>query len=459
MPRAAGGHGLFAGKLAVARLAARASRRSGRGGGTALPGKLLLRMAPDAIERLAAPLRGAVVLSATNGKTTTAKMAAAVLEPPIELCRNAEGANLESGVASALLHGAAPGRLGLFEVDEAALEGVCARLRPQTLVLGNLFRDQLDRYGELELIGERWRRVVAALPASSGVIANADDPLVASIGAQAAGATSFGIEDASAGRAAMQHAADSKWCVRCGARLLYDAVYLGHLGLWRCGTCGLARPRPDVRAVEVRSHGLEAIAFTLETDAGRAPVRLPIPGLYNVYNALGAAAFGLGQGLAPAAVAAGLERFSAAFGRFERFTLEGRPAVLLLVKNPAGTNEVIRTLAADPAPKSVLVALNDRIADGRDVSWVWDVDFEELTGQVAGAVVTGTRAAEMGVRLKYAGLSPALIQVEPALEPALDRAAQAGQGPLYLLCTYTALLELRGLLADRGAVDHHWQAA
>jgi UDP-N-acetylmuramyl tripeptide synthase len=214
-----------------------------------------------------------------------------------------------------------------------------------------------------------------------------------------------------------------------------------------------------VRAVDVRPHGLEAISFTLETDAGQAPVRLPIPGLYNVSNALAAAAIALGQGLAPAGVAAGLERFSAAFGRFERFTLNGRPAVLLLVKNPAGANEVIRTLAADPAAKSVLVALNDRIADGRDVSWVWDVDFEELTGQVSGAVVSGTRAAEMGVRLKYAGLSPAVIEVEPGLERALDLAAGCGDGPLYVLCTYTAMLELRGLLADRGAVDHHWQAA
>jgi UDP-N-acetylmuramyl tripeptide synthase len=188
-------------------------------------------------------------------------------------------------------------------------------------------------------------------------------------------------------------------------------------------------------------------------------VQLPIPGLYNVYNALAAAAIGLAQGLSPAHVATGLERFSAAFGRFERFALNGRPAVLVLVKNPVGANEVIRTLAADPARKSVLVALNDRIADGRDVSWVWDVDFEELTGQVAGAVVSGTRAAEMGVRLKYAGLSPALIEVEPGLERALDRAVDTGDGPLYLLCTYTAMLELRGLLARRGVVDHHWQAA
>ena len=209
----------------------------------------------------------------------------------------------------------------------------------------------------------------------------------------------------------------------------------------------------------MRTIGLEASEFTLELPSGSAAVRLPVGGLYNVYNALAAAAIGHAHGIPAATVADGLGRFSAAFGRGERIDLDGRPALVLLIKNPAGANEVIRTLAAEPARKTLVVALNDRIADGRDVSWIWDVDFEELVPQVAQVVVTGTRAAEMGMRLKYAGLDAAAIRVEPALEAALDAGRAAGDGPLYLLPTYTAMLDLRRLLVDRGAVRPYWEAA
>jgi lipid II isoglutaminyl synthase (glutamine-hydrolysing) len=450
---------LFTAKLAAARATATATRLSRAGGGTTLPGKLLLRMEPDAIGRLAGRLASTTVISATNGKTTTAKMAAAVLEADgRRLCRNAGGANLTSGVASALL---AAGRdeEGLFEVDEAALPAVVDALRPGQLVLGNLFRDQLDRYGELELIGDRWRSMVSAPGFGATVIHNVDDPLVASIGAAAPAAITFGLEDDGAARTTMQHAADSKWCPRCGTRLVYEAVYLGHLGRWRCPACRLERPRPEVRATAVRADGLEATEFRLELPRGDVDVRLPIPGLYNVYNALAAAAACVAHGVSPAVIGGGLERFSAAFGRFERITLSGRPAVLLLVKNPAGTNEVIRTLAADARPKTLLLALNDRIADGRDVSWIWDVDFEELVEQVDSVVATGTRAAEMALRLKYAGVSPARIAVEPQLGHALDALGGEDDAPAYLLATYTAMLDLRGLLEQRGLVRPYWEAA
>ena len=450
---------IFRAEVVVARLAAAASRRTGSGGGTTLPGKLLLRLSPDAIGRLAAPLDRSTVVSATNGKTTTAKMAASVLEAGgADLCRNHGGANLDSGIASALLTARA-GQVGLFEVDEAALTGVCATLRPSTLVLGNLFRDQLDRYGELELIGDRWRSLVASLAGDTVVAYNADDPLVAGVGVAAPKGFGFGIEDASISRESMQHAADSKWCARCGHRLGYDAVFLGHLGHWRCPNCGNARPAPAVVARAVRTIGLEASEFTLELPSGSAAVRLPVGGLYNVYNALAAAAIGHAHGIPAATVADGLGRFSAAFGRGERIDLDGRPALVLLIKNPAGANEVIRTLAAEPARKTLVVALNDRIADGRDVSWIWDVDFEDLVPQIAQVIVTGTRAAEMGMRLKYAGLDAAAIRVEPALEAALDAGRAAGEGPLYLLPTYTAMLDLRRLLVDRGAVRPYWEAA
>ena len=343
---------LFEAKVGLARATAVTSRTTGRGGGTTLPGRLLLRLQADALQRLAERLpKGAAVVSATNGKTTTAKMAASILSPPLRLCRNAAGANLASGVASAMLRGG-PADLGLFEVDEAALPAVAEALAPRALVLGNLFRDQLDRYGELELIAAGWRDLAARLGPATTLVSNADDPLVASIGRDRERHIWFGLDDPTAALPEMQHASDSKWCVRCGARYAYTAVYLGHLGDWRCPACGDARPQPSVTAREIQIDGLDAVGFRLCTPAGDVAVRLPLPGVYNVYNALAAAALALELGAGLEQVRAGLERFSAAFGRFERIDLGGGEAVLLLVKNPAGGNEVIRTLAADEAPEA-----------------------------------------------------------------------------------------------------------
>jgi UDP-N-acetylmuramyl tripeptide synthase len=416
-------------------------------------------MQPDAISVLGRSLvGGSAVVSATNGKTTTAKMAASILEPEHRLCRNGAGANLESGIASALL-GATPAAIGLFEVDEAALPAVTGALAPGVVVLGNLFRDQLDRYGELETVGACWRRMVAALPPETTVVYNADDPLVASIASAHPARVAFGIDDPAAALPALPHAADSKWCPACGTRLVYDAVYLGHLGDWHCPACHVSRAPLDIAARAVSAHGLDAVEFSLAMAGAQVDVRLPLPGTYNVYNALAAAA--LARGLAdvtPARVAQGLESFSAAFGRFERIQVGGRDTILLLIKNPAGANEVVRTLCSDTEPMSLLVALNDRIADGRDVSWIWDVDFEPLEGRVEHAVVTGTRAAEMGMRLAYAGVPRGAIEVAP-MASAVDRGAAAGGGPLYVLATYTAMLELRHQLAGRGIVRPYWEAA
>ena len=449
----------FTAKVVAARAAAGLSRRTRAGGGTTLPGKLLLRMAPDAIERMTARLAGgSVVISATNGKTTTAKMLAALLEPERRLCRNTAGANLESGVASALLHchGA---DLGVFEVDEAALPGVAARLEPRAMVLGNLFRDQLDRYGELEAIAARWERMTAALPAGSHLVRNGDDPLVASL--ESPGETlTFGIDHEGSALAEMPHASDSKWCPACGTRLRYERVYLGHLGDWSCPGCGRRRPPLDVWADALDPRGLDGTRFVLRTPLGDADVELPMPGLYNVYNALAAAAAACAVGgVDVARMAQGLERFDAAFGRFERLRVGDRDAVLLLAKNPAGANELIRTLVTDSRPKQLLVALNDRIADGRDVSWIWDVDFELLAGHVQGVVTAGTRAAEMAMRLKYGGVGGDRLEVAGSIDAGLDRALAGGEGPVYLLGTYTAMLELRAVLARRGVVRPYWEAA
>jgi UDP-N-acetylmuramyl tripeptide synthase len=349
----------------------------------------------------------------------------------------------------------------LFEVDEAALPEVARRVSPRALSLGNLFRDQLDRYGELELVAQRWRELVSRLPAGAALVANGDDPQLGAIAVDRPGSVVFGLDDPRHASPTLQHAADSKWCVRCGTPYEYAAAYIGHLGDYRCPNCGDARPPLDVVAREIELHGLERVSFELVTPEGTARVELRLPGLYNVYNALAAAALSRSLGISLEAITVGLQGFSAAFGRFERIQLDDRSLLVLLIKNPAGANEVVRTLVAGGAPKLLLVALNDEIADGRDVSWIWDVDFEPLLGRLERLIATGERAAELALRFKYAGLPEAAIEVVPALETALDRGLEltAPGEELTALPTYTAMLALRELVAGRGFVKPYWEAA
>jgi len=451
----------FAAKLAAARAAGAVSRRAGRGG-TSLPGRLLMRLEPRAIGRLAARLeRGSVVISATNGKTTTAQMAAAILERTgARLVHNRAGANMAGGVATTLAAAARPGRrmdgdLGVFEVDEFWLGQVAADLHPRALLLANLFRDQLDRYGELDTIADRWAEVAATT--HGRLVLNADDPAVADLGRERVGSLYFGVQDTQLALPDMQHAADAKHCRRCGAPYRYDAVFLGHLGHYHCESCGARRPDPSVRAQDVVLEGIRSARFTLATAQGSVPVRIALPGLYNVYNALGAAALTLAVGTPLRDVQAGLEAVAPAFGRAETMRVGDRELSILLVKNPAGANEVLRTLALEDGELDLLGVLNDRTADGRDVSWVWDADWELLVGRVRRMTCSGTRAAELALRMKYAGLDTDRVHVVDGLEGGLDAALSHGTGPLYIVPTYTALLELQDLLTSRGQAEAYWR--
>jgi lipid II isoglutaminyl synthase (glutamine-hydrolysing) len=467
--------GPLAPKLALARAIGALSRRRG-GGATSLPGKVLMRLDRDALAQLARRLpRGSVLLSATNGKTTTATMASSILEQAgISLVNNRAGANMGGGIASTLLAAAGPGdaiagELGLFEVDEFWLERMVVELHPRLLVLGNLFRDQLDRYGELETIADRWAHLVRAGDGrDSDLVLNADDPLVADLGRDRDGVVYFGVEDDSLTMPHLAHAADSKYCRRCGAPYVFDAVYLGHLGHYHCTHCGQTRPVPAVAAEHVALEGVHAARFDLRTPTARAAVRLPLPGLYNVYNAIAAAALTTALGVPLDTIVAGLESVEAAFGRAETVSLAlqadgGPPRVrelrILLVKNPAGANEVMRTLLLEPGEHDLLGVLNDNIADGRDVSWIWDADFEMLASRVRRATCSGTRAPELALRLKYAGVPAERLVVEPDLSRALARAAAdraTADAPLYALPTYTAMLALRELLVAHGQVRSAW---
>src|SRR3954462_1643693 len=382
-------------EIALARAVAALSRGVGVGGGTTIPGKLLAELDRGAIDCLAARLAaGTAVVSATNGKTTTTAMAAEILRPRPRLAHNRAGANLVSGVASALLS-AGDADLGLFEVDEGALPELLKRLRPRAICLGNLFRDQLDRYGELELVAERWREAVGALPAEARLVYNADDPQLALVGEARAGGVAFGLDDPSVARPSVQHAADSKYCVRCGARDADAAACGGHLGDYRCPRGDHERPPLEVAARDVSLQGLERAGFRLDTPEGSRRIELRLPGLYNVYNAVAAATLARALGADLEEIAAGLGRFSAAFGRFERIAVGGTQILLLLIKNPAGANEAVRTLVGGGPPDLLVVALNDEIADGRDVSWIWDVDFEPLLPRLETLVASGGGAARL----------------------------------------------------------------
>jgi UDP-N-acetylmuramyl tripeptide synthase len=448
-----GGAGL---RASVARGVGHVVRASGHGG-TSLPGKVLLRMDRNAIARLTGELAdGNVLVSATNGKTTTTALAASIFDAAATpTVHNVAGANMAGGIASALLRRRADARLGLFEVDEFWRDSVAAACAPRAVLLGNLFRDQLDRYGELEAIGERWAALAATLP--TRLVLNADDPLVADLGRAHSDALYFGVEDTAAARpGGLAHASDSTHCRRCGAAYLYAHVYIGHLGIYECPGCGQRRPQPAVSAHDVTLEGLRGASFELRTPQRAMRVRIGLPGLYNVYNALAAAALTTALGVAPETIATGLERAGAVFGRGERITLGDVELAILLIKNPAGANEVLRLLGTGAGSHDVLGILNDEIADGRDVSWIWDADFEALAPRVRHLTCSGTRAAELALRFKYAGLAPERISVAANLEQAFDGALARADRELYALPTYTAMLALRALLARRGQAASSW---
>jgi UDP-N-acetylmuramyl tripeptide synthase len=425
------------------------------------------------------------MVSGTNGKTTTARMLGSILSAAgLEPLHNRSGSNLERGLVSALVAAAGPAgglpneyRAGLFEVDEAAVPGVLPSVQPRVLLLNNLFRDQLDRYGELDAIYSRWKAALPRLRPGSTLVLNADDPAIAGLAITPglrAKVVTLGIEDSRHTLEALPHAADSISCPRCNSRLQYSLILLSHLGHWRCPVCGLERLRPDVAATRVRLNGTDSSVVTLRTPRGEVDITVQVPGLYNVYNALGAVASALSFGVPLETIKRGLESFTAAFGRIERVVVPGegeRSLLMALVKNPVGFNEVLRMLfplagaegeEREP-PRHLLIIINDLIADGRDVSWLWDVDFEVLVTSpppLGRVEVSGIRAADMALRLKYAGIEPDILSVDESLGGALDEAVEAlppGQ-TLYVLPTYTAMLAFREILNDRGWVrSRFWE--
>lgn len=461
--------------LLLGRGARSVARRLGRSGGTAIPGLVAGALAPGLIERLAQqPGHGVLTVTGTNGKTTTTHLLAAILrEAGIDPLTNPSGSNLERGVVAAYAGGVdgrgmlpdAERRAGVFEVDEAALARLLPRLRPRQAVFLNLFRDQLDRYGEVDSVAEGWARALDEVATPPALVLNADDPSIAQLAQHARGArvVTFGVDDDAVALAHAEHASDARFCT-CGARFTYEAIYMGHVGRWCCDGCGRRRPVPDVsaRRIELREDG-STVHVTIGQHAEGVESQtfqfeLPLAGLYSAYNALAAAAAAHALGIEASTIASALAQAGPAFGRQEHFEVAGRRARLLLAKNPAGLNEVLRVLTVAAPPLTVLAMLNDGVQDGQDVSWIYDADLEMLAGTGATIVCSGDRADDLALRFALAGAPPVAVitQTDRALDAALARTPPGGR--LDVVATYTAMMDVRAALARRAGVGAYWEA-
>jgi UDP-N-acetylmuramyl tripeptide synthase len=448
--------------VALARLAGWLSRVAGRGGGTTVPGLLLLKVRPAAVSDLAAALpQGSIAISATNGKTTTARLVVdASQSAGLGVAANPSGSNLLRGVATALLESRNAGAdVGVFEVDEAALPATAQEISPGVVVLMNLFRDQLDRYGELEGIVDSWSDLLGRLPSDTTVIGNADDPAIVGLLEDRPGRVFFGVADTSIGRPALPHAADTTRCRHCESELVYGLVTIGHMGHWHCPNCDWRRPEPDVTAEAVQLAGLGGQTLTVAAGGETVELRVELPGLHNSYNVTAALATTLAMGLDLATSATAMSATRAAFGRAEKVEVGDRRLVMLLAKNPTGANENVQTLLLEAGAFDVLVILNDRTADGQDVSWIWDVDYEPLIPRLASLTLAGDRAYDLALRFRYAGMEANQLTVVPDIAAALDAAlaAIAPGSTLYALPTYTAMLDLRAVLVERGITHAFWE--
>ena len=451
-------------RLAVAggRLTGIASRRLGFGGGTSAPGLVALRLAPRLISDLAMGLsHGSILIAGTNGKTTTARLVAAMLsDAGHRMVQNRAGANLDSGVASAMIAATDLAKglsadWGLFEVDEAALPGMAFELRPKIIALLNLFRDQLDRYGEVDYIERLWRKCLERQPADVTIVYNGDDPaLVHLVTGLKARSMPFSVD--SAGAAIPEHAADSLTCPRCDRTLRYEAITYSHLGRFHCQSCGFANPPDSTIAVAPAGVGQEAnlIAGSIERR-----ISYPLAGVYNLYNLAAASAVATAVSVPLDGIARAGQRVDRAFGRMEAVSSEGRLLRIALIKNPVGCNQVLDAVTQIGPGSIAVIAINDNLADGTDVSWLWDADFERVAAWPCRFVVAGSRAGDMAVRLRYAGVDTQRIRVGTAdvAGEVMEALGTVEHGQtVTALPTYTALLSLHTYLARKGMVEQFW---
>ncbi|HSX14498.1 MAG TPA: MurT ligase domain-containing protein [Candidatus Saccharimonadales bacterium] len=429
----------------IAKLAGWLSTAFGRGEGGALPGLIAEKLQPDILSKLGSKLsKGSVLITGTNGKTTATRMVVAALgQSQGRVLSNRAGSNLTRGLISHLVAGCSlSGRMnydfGVFEVDEAAFPEAFKALKPQAAMVLNLFRDQLDRYGELNTLAAKLRQALEGTPAN--IILNGDDPLVAWLGRGLKNASYFGIESAPVKKLPHDFAADSSVCPVCASPLRYESIYYSHIGSYDCPTGDFHQPKLNVVG---KATLLTTKSSVMEIHSGqkRAELELQLPGLYNLYNALGSIQLAMSLGVGLESAVESVVKMPAAFGRAEVVTVDDKQVELYLVKNPTGFNQIIQTYLLDPKSQPLLIIINDLIADGRDVSWLWDVAFEDVgsTGQLS---ASGLRAYDLALRLKYAGLkSEPLLDIDAAIERFIDQIPLGGSG--IILPTYTAMLATR----------------
>lgn len=421
--------------LNAAKLLSSATKKLNLGNGSTWPGHLLLKQNPhflrQVFQRNSLPV---ILIAGTNGKTTTATLLAhSLMAQGKTVLHNDSGANLISGIASTVLmaldiSGTIKADVAIFEVDENALPRILSEITPAYLLLLNLFRDQLDRYGEVDMVARMWQHAVETLPKSVQLILNADDPQIAYLGTKTKAHVSyFGLSKQSNHNEA-DHAADSIYCPKCGHKLIYTSLSFSHLGAWHCPHCHLKRPLPAL---------------------SQAP-RANLFGMYNQYNLVAAAYTAQTLGVEMQVIEKSFDTFSPAFGRQEELLYHGRKIKMLLSKNPTGLNESLRAVS-ELGGKSVMLALNDRYADGTDISWIWDVDFERFLPKFTNIIVAGERAYEMALRVSYATDKKSEPNVFPKLFKALDIAVSGLETDetLFVLPTYTAMLEIRKIITGK----------
>lgn len=410
------------------------------GAASVLPGSIARRIEPRLLELLSQQVKNGVILIAgTNGKTTTALLLCTILERAgYKIAHNSTGANLENGLATALIEntsllGALNVDYAILEVDENIVPKVLTPLQPKIIICLNLFRDQLDRYGEVDTISKKWTKVISTLPEATVVIPNADDPTLSYLGQQLnQKVLFFGLNEPEHYLESIPHAVDSIYCPRCGHPLDYQGVYLSHLGDFTCHSCGFSKSKPSLESSEWSQI---------------------LVGLYNKYNTLAAATAAKELGVEEGKIRETINNFQAAFGRAEDLVIDGKKVRILLSKNPVGTNETIRVVTQSQ-DQTTLMVLNDRTPDGTDVSWIWDVDTEKLVERGGTLIVSGDRVYDMALRLRYSEKSidsKINLIVEEDLKKAINTALEhtPKNETLHILPTYSAMLEVREVLTGR----------
>lgn len=448
--------------IAVCKLLRLLSRLLHRGG-TAMPGRFALKICPNLLSILAANVK-TVAVTGTNGKTTSARMIEqAFLESGKSYFSNRSGANLISGITTEfVINSSLSGRCrceyAVIECDEAAAKRVFPQMKPRVVVVTNLFRDQLDRYGEVTFTLASIREAIRAIP-DAVLCLNADCSLTSSLAGDLPNrVVYFGIDEGAAPSKPKPEISDATHCLRCKAEYEYDYISYGHLGGFRCPVCGYRRHKADYAVTAITALRMDSSELIMNLRGETRIVMVHLPAMYNVYNATGSVAAIAEMGLGLDAAVSALANFKCGFGRMERFSLGKAGARMMLVKNPAGCNQVLDFLTNVHEKFALVVSLNDRAADGTDISWIWDADFELLSSMsawITQIVVAGDRAAELAVRIKYAGFESSRISIERNYEKLVSW-AETQEVPVLFMPTYTSMLELREVVIRHCGGDEFW---